>query len=277
MTASLQSYGVREETLVNSSSEKSAEEIRISGYTVVSGVLSDAELETIRARLDDIYQAQIKEIGGEERLGEINDQNIVRLPLAYDDFFLELATKRVVLDIVEELLGEYFILMQQNGIISLPALKNYQASWHRDLSYQHFICSRPLAISALFCVDDFSEKSGGTYILPGSHKIEAFPSQTFVESHQQATTARAGSVMVFDSMLYHRAGYNQSSFTRRALNHVYTLPFIKQQIDIPGALQGKFSEDSFLRKFLGYESEPGKNVTQWRAAKIERARRSSGQ
>jgi hypothetical protein len=53
---------------------------------------------------------------------------------------------------------------------------------------------------------------------------------------------------------------------------MYTLPFVKQQISMPEALHGRFRDDGFLGRFLGYESEPGKNVAQWRNAKIERAR-----
>jgi ectoine hydroxylase-related dioxygenase (phytanoyl-CoA dioxygenase family) len=267
-------YGVRESSTVNSEVDKSVEEIRITGFTVVPGVLPESELVVIRRKLDEIYKIQVKGIGGEERLSEMNDVNIVRLLLAYDDYFLNVATNPVVLAIVERLLGDYYILMQQNGILNLPCLENFQISWHRDLSYQHFVSTRPLAISALFCIDDFSEESGGTYVLPASHKVEAFPSQEFLEKNQRALVARAGSVLVFDSMLFHRAGHNRSTFTRRALNHVYTLPFLKQQISIPEALQGKFRDGGFLSKFLGYESEPGKNVNQWRAAKIDRMRES---
>src|SRR6266550_1395616 len=269
-------YGVRESSAATSEADKSVEEIRIAGFTVVTGVLSESELQIIRSKLDEIYEVQVKEIGGEDRLGEINDINVVRLLLAYDDYFLKVATNPAVLGIVESLLGDYYILMQQNAIINLPGLENYQISWHRDLSYQHFVSTRPLAISALFCIDDFSEESGGTHVLPASHKIESFPSQEFMEKNQRGIIAKAGSVLVFDSMLYHRAGYNRSTFTRRALNHVYTLPFLKQQISIPDALQGKFRDGGFLSKFLGYESEPGKNVTQWREAKIDRTHESVG-
>src|SRR5205085_3794815 len=233
-------YGVRESSTATSETDKGVEEIRITGFTVVPGVLSKPELEIIRGKLDEIYKIQVTEIGGEDRLDEMKDSNIVRLLLAYDDYFLGVATNPAVLAIVERLLGDYYILVQQNGILILPRLENYQISWHRDLSYQHFVSTRPLAISALFCIDDFSEESGGTYVLPASHKVEAFPSQEFLKRNQRGITARAGSVLVFDSMLFHRAGYNRATFTRRALNHVYALPFLKQQISIPEALQGKF-------------------------------------
>jgi ectoine hydroxylase-related dioxygenase (phytanoyl-CoA dioxygenase family) len=263
-------YGVKEFSKSSSETDRSIEEIRIAGYSVIGGVLSDADLSLVREKLDEIYEVQTQEIGGVAQLERMNDAHVVRLLLAYDDYFLKLATNATVLAVVEGLLGDYFILMQQNGIINVPDVENYQISWHRDLSYQHFVSTRPLAISAIFCLDDFSEESGGTHVLPASHKIEAFPSQEFLEKNQRTIVARAGSVLVFDSMLYHRSGYNRSTSKRRALNHVYTLPFIKQQISIPDALQGKFRDVEFLRKFLGYESEPGKNVTQWRTSKIER-------
>jgi len=267
-------FGVRESSDATSEVEKSVEEIRITGYTIVAGVLSESELQLIRSKLDEIYELQVKEVGGKERLSEINDLNIVRLLLAYDDYFLKLATNPAVLAIVECLLGDYYILMQQNGIIVLPGLETSQIAWHRDLSHRHFVSTRPLAISALFCIDDFSEESGGTHVLPASHKIEMFPSQEFVEKNQRAIIATAGSVLVFDSMVYHRAGHNRSTFTRRGVNHIYGLPFLKQQISLPEVLQGKFKDGGFLNKFLGYESEPGKDVTQWRRAKINRTRSS---
>lgn len=263
-------YGVKEFDNSGSETDQTAEEIRIAGYSVVEGVLSEAELQIVRHKLDEIYEVQTREIGGEKQLERMNDTNVVRLLLAYDEYFLKLATNVTVLAVVGKLLGDYYILMQQNGIINVPGIENYQISWHRDLSYQHFVSTRPLAVSAIFCLDDFSEESGGTHVLPASHKIERFPSQEFLEKNQRPITARAGSALVFDSMLYHRSGYNRSTYKRRALNHVYTLPFIKQQISMPEALQGKFSDVDFLRKFLGYESEPGKNVTQWRTSKIER-------
>jgi ectoine hydroxylase-related dioxygenase (phytanoyl-CoA dioxygenase family) len=266
-------YGVREFSKTESAPDQAVEEIRISGYSVVPDVLSASDLQTIRQKLDHIYEVQVQEMGGEKRMHEINETDLVRLVLAYDDYFLSLATNPTALTIIERLLGDYYVIGQQNGIVNLPNRKNYQSSWHRDLSYQHFVSTRPLAISALFCIDDFSEETGGTYVLPASHKIETFPSQDYVLKHQQCICAKAGSVLIFDSMLYHRAGRNHSNSTRRGLNHLYTLPFLKQQISIPEVLQGKFRDDAFLAKFLGYSSEPGKNVKQWRTAKIERSDR----
>jgi hypothetical protein len=51
---------------------------------------------------------------------------------------------------------------------------------------------------------------------------------------------------------------------------MYTLPLIKQQISFPNMLQGKYRDDPFLGKFLGYESETGTTVTEWREERLAR-------
>jgi len=268
----VKTFGVKEFSSAESELEQAVEDIRLLGYTVVPYVLNTAELEQAREKIDHVYAIQVKEVGGEYQLAAINDAHTARCPLAYDKFFLEVATKPKVLAIVEKFLGEYFILMLQNGVINSPAVGNEQNAgyWHRDLNYQHFISTRPISISALFCIDAFSEETGGTFVLPASHKAEAFPSESFVLQHEKVVNAPAGSVLVFDSMLYHRGGLNRSPHPRRGLNHMYALPLIKQQISLPRLLKGEFSDDPFLRKFLGYASEPHDSVYDFRKTRLER-------
>jgi ectoine hydroxylase-related dioxygenase (phytanoyl-CoA dioxygenase family) len=267
------SYGVKEATLLTSEVDAHVEEIAINGFTIVGGVVKESELADMRQRVDEVYQRQATEVGGAGSLDLINDEFVARCLLAYDELFLHLAMRPKITSILERLLGDYFILQQQNAIINSPVKQNYQVSWHRDLSYQHFVVTRPLAISALVCVDDFSELTGGTYVLPASHKVEKFPSQGFVQKHEKAIIAKAGSALVFDSMLFHRGGINKSTNIRRGVNHMYALPFVKQQIDMPKMLGGKYSDDAFLSKFLGYESAVETSVVSWRSKRLEKAER----
>lgn len=263
-------YGVKEANALASDVDRYVEEIIVNGFTIVEAALDDSQLDETRRRIDEVYQQQAEEVGGAPNLARINDELVARCLLAYDEFFLATATNPKILAILEKLLGDYFTILQQNAIINMPGNKNYQSSWHRDLSYQHFTASRPLAVSALFCIDDFSEATGGTYMLPASHKVEKFPSKEFVQKHERVVNAPAGSALVFDSMLFHRGGFNRSDHARRGLNHMYALPFIKQQISFPKILDGKYREDQFLGKFLGYESEPEESVVQWRVKRLDR-------
>jgi ectoine hydroxylase-related dioxygenase (phytanoyl-CoA dioxygenase family) len=267
----LKTHGVREIERHESEADVRAEEIRRVGYTVVAAGFAAAELETIREKIDAIYERQVSEIGGDERLQRMNDADLARCLVGYDDYFLRLAAHPAITAVCDRLLGEYYTLMSQNAIINRPADEHYQVTWHRDLNYQHWVSTRPLALSALYAIDDFTEETGGTMLIPASHKSEAFPSAEYVSAHAVTVAAPAGSILLFDAMIYHRSGVNRSGRPRRAVNHIYTLPLIKQQISFPKMLGGKFSDDPFLRKFLGYETETADSVQQWREFKLSMA------
>jgi ectoine hydroxylase-related dioxygenase (phytanoyl-CoA dioxygenase family) len=186
-----------------------------------------------------------------------------------------MATNPVLLGVAERILGSNFVLLMQNGVINPPSTKHYQTNWHRDLNYQHWVCSRPLALSALFCLDRFSRETGGTHILMGTHLKEEFPSEEFVRRYEEVVEARPGSIILFDSMLFHRAGHNSSTIVRRAVNHVIGVPILGQQISIPDMLQGRFRDDPFLSRFLGYRWNPRPGVRSWRMQRLHEADTSS--
>jgi ectoine hydroxylase-related dioxygenase (phytanoyl-CoA dioxygenase family) len=250
--------------------ELHAEQVRVTGYAVVEGTRTSDELECLRIALDELLKCQESAAGGRERLAHIGEADVVRAPLAEDPRFLEIARDGTILTIVQALLGEYVILMQQNGNVNRPDEAHAQAAYHRDLPYQHLVTSRPLAVSALLCLDPFEPDTGCTWVIPGSHKVEAFPSDRYVERMAQPVSAKPGSYILMDAMLYHRAGTNRSTEVRRAVNTVFSLPFIKQQIALPALLDGRWSGDAFLARFLGYESDPPRSVAEYRASRQAR-------
>jgi ectoine hydroxylase-related dioxygenase (phytanoyl-CoA dioxygenase family) len=243
--------------------DRHLESLRNAGYCIIPDVMLARELETARERLDATYQKQVGELGA-EFLESIQERDLARMPFAQDDWFLKLVAHEKILPLVRSLLGEYVILHLQNGILNRPENRHHQSSWHRDLPYQDWTSSKPLAVSALHCLDDFTHETGGTQVIPHSHRLEKFPSDSYVDQFQSQIEAPAGSVILFDSMLYHRAGTNRSSRIRRGINHVYTIPLLKQQIDIPSALNGRHSDDPALSQLLGYSSAPAHSVLDWR-------------
>ncbi|HWS55145.1 MAG TPA: phytanoyl-CoA dioxygenase family protein [Pyrinomonadaceae bacterium] len=271
MSSELRTHAVREFRRNADEDDYHVEAVGRAGYTVLASGLGGEELRLIREKVDAVYARQLDEIGGEERLRRMNDADIARCLAGYDDYFVGVAAHPRVVSLLRRLLGDFFVLMSQNAVFVRPAGHHYQATWHRDLNYQHFVSSRPLAVSALLCVDEFSPETGGTHVLPGSHKSEEFPSAEYVRGHETQVSAPAGSIIVFDAMLFHRSGDNRSGRVRRAVNHIYTLPLIRQQISLPRMLGGKFSDDPFLRGLLGYDYETGESVRQWREGKLGKA------
>jgi ectoine hydroxylase-related dioxygenase (phytanoyl-CoA dioxygenase family) len=270
-TMTSKAYGITERAVSPDEMALHVERIRVRGYTVVQSGFGGAEVEEFGARLDAVLATQVEEFGA-ERLQSIGEALTARCPLVYDELFLSLAAHASVLQLVSRLLGDYVVLMQQNGVVNAPRQAHTQLAYHRDLPYQHFTSSRPLAVSALFCIDPFRPETGATTVLPGSHRVDTFPSEPLAAELETAVTAEPGSFIVFDSMLFHRAGANRSEHVRRAVNHVYTIPLIAQQISLPSALDGKYSDNPSLARLLGYDNAPARSVTAWRERRAARSR-----
>ena len=262
-------YGAFNQVECNSQLDLYVEEIKTNGFTVIEEVLTKKELEKYRIKIDETYLKQENDFGSEE-LNSIKEKDMCRMPLKYDDYFINIATNNVVLEIAKRFLGEFYILGLQNAIINMPNEVHHQSSWHRDLPYQNFTISKPISINALFCIDDFSIETGGTTVVPYTHKMEVLPSDEYLQKHAVTAIAEAGSVIVFDSMLFHKAGYNSSNIIRRAVNHLYQIPILKQFYDFPKALNGKFSGNIFLKQLLGYTSQTPLDDVKWRENRINK-------
>jgi ectoine hydroxylase-related dioxygenase (phytanoyl-CoA dioxygenase family) len=265
-------YGVLRQTVSNTGIDQVAESIRRLGYGVVGGGYDDTALAALSAAFERAHERHRREHGGAAALEAIDEHNTIRLPLAYESAFLELAANRTILEICARLIAGYVVLNQQNGVINPPHAQRYnQGAWHRDLPYQHFVSSRPLAINALFCLDAFTIENGATRVLPASHQQEDFPSDRFIESEAATIEAPAGSFIVLDCMAYHSGGVNGTDRARRAVNQVYSIPLIKQQIDLPAALGEQFTTDPQLRKLLGYDVRTPRSVGDYLASRAAKA------
>jgi phytanoyl-CoA dioxygenase PhyH len=269
-TETVSSYGILEQRVVATDTDRAAEEVIFLGYSVINSGYSADEVSNIGRAFDAVHATYV-ELYDKDSLKEIDEYNGIRLPLALDEKFLDLAMNPRVLDLVGKLIRNKFILNQQNGIINPPGETYNQGSWHRDLPYQHFVSSRPLAINALYCVDAFTTDNGATYVLPGSHLQEEFPSHLFIESNATQITAPAGSFIVLHCMLFHRGGGNRTSFRRRAVNHVFTTAFIKQQIDIPSAFGGRPVQSATVADLLGFRYQIPRTVADFLESRRRRA------
>jgi ectoine hydroxylase-related dioxygenase (phytanoyl-CoA dioxygenase family) len=269
LTKPAHDYGVLERARVTDDVAAHSERIRVAGFTVVDGGFTSGEVAEFGQRLDAALAQQRDEFGY-ERLAAIGDEWTVRCPLVHDAIFLRLVTHLRVLAICRNLLGEYVVLMQQNGVINPPRQTHSQTAYHRDLPYQHFTSSRPLALSAIFCIDPFRKETGATTVLPATHRVETFPDETVAATLDTSVEADAGSFIVFDSMLFHRAGENQAERPRRAVNQVFSIPLIAQQISLPLALEGRYREDPALARLLGYEAMPAASALAWRERRVAR-------
>ena len=261
-------YG--DESPGSASDDLAYEELLRVGYTVVRAVLNSSQLEYCRRAIDQQLQEQATSFT-QDNLASIGELDMVRAPLVNDEFFLRaIATASQVLALARRVIGSYYLLHLQNAIVNGPNRPHHQSAWHRDLPYVDRTSSKPLALSALFCVDEFNASTGATWCIPGSHLFARVPSDSFLDKHAVAMEANAGDVVVFDSMLAHRAGTNTSTKPRRAVNNVYSVGIIRQQIDLPRALGGRYAEDPELVVLLGYASNAPDSADAYRLRRLDR-------
>ncbi len=243
---------------------KHKEELDILGYTVIENVLSKEELETIKKKVFEVYDLQRKETEPFFNLDDTEERNIARVPFIYDDYFYNFIDHPKVMPLIREMLGNYYVLFGQNAVIVEPEVTHSMSRWHRDLSHMNFVADPPIAINVFFAITDFNEKTGGTKLVPHSHRIPYQPSVEFLEDHGVSVVAPAGSIFFFNTMMYHRTGSNNSDGVRIGLSHMYTKYFVKQQMDIPALLNHKAPEDPYMQMLLGFDSWVPTNVLEYR-------------
>jgi len=260
-------YGVLHQKEASSPLDICIENLQNNGFSVLETNISDEDVLRNAQTFNKIKEEYIDEWGN-EFLQSIDEHDIVRLPMQYDlEGMLKTACHPELLSVLDNIIDGNYILNQQN-LITNPAQKEYsQSPWHRDLPYQHFVSTKPLAINALYCVDDFTIENGASFVIPGSHKREEFPSQNYIENNSVQTEAKAGSYLLLDCMTFHRGGFNSSRLPRRAINHVFTIPYFKQQISIPENIQLN-NLSSNTAKVLGVSTEQVNSIKEFFDKKV---------
>jgi hypothetical protein len=159
--------------------------------------------------------------------------------------------------------GEY-ILNSYGAVNNLPytpqAYKHGQR-FHRDV--RTYSGAFRLMLNMLVMVDDFTIENGATKVVPFSHLSEPRPDDTFLEDNAVRLVGSAGTIVLFDSNLWHSAAPNRTQGPRMALTLTFTRPFFKQQMDYPRLLGEDFPSNERLRQVLGYNARVPANYDEW--------------
>jgi ectoine hydroxylase-related dioxygenase (phytanoyl-CoA dioxygenase family) len=208
------------------------------GYAVVEDVLDDSALRTTREVMYRTQQA-IRDAVGQERLARAGEMGVLRLMMKYDSYFFQFLEIPELLKLVDATVSETAIMHLQNGFIlpSTPAAQTptiFQNSFHQD--FPRVLNGYVASINVMFAIDEFSGENGATLVVPETHQKTTPPDPEYLVANAVPVECPAGSMVVFDSTLWHAAGANTSGKDRLAINHQFTRSYIKQQIDYVRAL-----------------------------------------
>lgn len=200
------------------------------GYARLTGILTDHQLTTMRTRLAELLAAEGERAGlevhqeaGTDRLADLVNKDPV-----FDVCF----TDPRLLAGVAHVLGE-FKLSSLNFRAALPG---------RGLQAMHAE-GRPVTdpadfqvCNSIWLLDDFTAENGATRVVPGSHRSgrapgDAMPDVRAAHPEEVLLLAPAGTVVIFNSHLWHGGTVNRSPAPRRALHSYFTRRGNSQQLN----------------------------------------------
>jgi ectoine hydroxylase-related dioxygenase (phytanoyl-CoA dioxygenase family) len=219
--------------------------LRRDGSVIVEDVIAPDHLVHTREAMYAVRERIIEDVGAErlERAGELG---VLRLMLRYDESLGALLELPAMLEIVDAVVSSTAILHLQNGLILPPSpgqteREYFQTTFHRD--FPRYLNGYVASVNTFLAIDEFTTTNGATLLVPGSHQREQAPDSEEMEERAVPALCPAGSMIVFDSTLWHAAGINVSDADRLAVNQQFTRSFIKPQIDYVRAL----GDDAILR------------------------------
>jgi ectoine hydroxylase-related dioxygenase (phytanoyl-CoA dioxygenase family) len=200
------------------------------GYAMLPGVLSAGQLAVIRTRLGELLAEEgdragleVHQEAGTDRLADLVNK---------DPVFEVCFTNPRLLACVAHVLVE-FKLSSLNFRAALPGrgLQSMHAEGGPVTDPTRFsVCN------SIWLLDDFTADNGATRVVPGSHLSGKSPGDVMADTRDSwpgevLLLAPAGTVVVFNSHLWHGGTLNHSSRPRRALHAYFTRRGHDQQLD----------------------------------------------
>lgn len=226
MEDALAELGVRDELL----SEEERAFLDANGYLPLPGILSAEQVLALRTRFDDLVAKEGEEAGREvhQEEGANRLADLVNKGEAFEVCF----THPKVLTAMRHVLGSNFKLSSLNGRASLPGqgLQGLHADWSKGVEPgDYYVCN------SIWLLSDFTEFNGATRVVPGSHNSRQHPRDALEDPKaphpdQVLLTAKAGTVVIFNSHTWHGGTLNQSDKPRYGLHGYYCRRDQKQQL-----------------------------------------------
>lgn len=213
-------------------------ELALSGFTIIEQVIPRSEV----AAVHDSVVATV------DRSGSYSDKGVGFLAglLNHDRAVVPYLLDDRLMGTVEAALGEHVHLSFASAIINAP--RNARGGWHADWPFNqnnagHVRAPYPDAVmhlTSLWMLSPFSAETGGTLVVPGSHRADDNPTgdndldPMEPMSSEINATGDPGDVLLFDSRLWHATAENRTDQPRVALALRYAPWWLNVDVLRPG-------------------------------------------
>jgi ectoine hydroxylase-related dioxygenase (phytanoyl-CoA dioxygenase family) len=199
--------------------------LREHGFTVLRDAIPKSSREALRDALARLEADQ--GLGfATTRFEGLRTVRIYNL-LARGEAFWPVPLHPLVLAVAERVLDPELLLSSLSAITLAPG--QGAQPLHEDTQRIPLARPRaPIALNAIWALSDFTEANGATRIVPGSHRFDA-PPRYGAEHPTVAAEMPAGSILLFDSALWHAGGANVTDARRWAIACYYCVGWMRQQ------------------------------------------------
>ncbi|MCY4129921.1 MAG: phytanoyl-CoA dioxygenase family protein [Gammaproteobacteria bacterium] len=208
-------------------------QMREQGFAIIEGLISEERLRQAKQDADKfLEESPIQKQGPRGPVNPRMCKDLFRRTRAFDDLY----SIPVVLSVVEEVLGgesnEHLREVWGGSIqFAYCMLKDVvpgegPREFHQDdVLYPVPRPHKSIAVNTLLALDDFTEETGATLVVPKSHTWSEPVSQT---PEYEVAEMPAGSLLLLDGAIWHNSGTNTTQAQyRRALNTYYSSRWLR--------------------------------------------------
>ena len=220
------------------STKEKLHQLKMNGYCVLEGIIPADKIDGIResvvaaqAAHHEKAEAELAKIRARgHRVGVQGVANLRGIINETQTFAPYLVDERIMA-LTDALFGPYVRISCTDCVINYPG--NERGYWHSDWPYNqtnatHIPAPYPdtiMHLSTIWMLTPFGPETGGTYIIPGSHRTDDNPSAAGITGidrdapypTETQASGPAGSVLFYDSRLWHAVPPNRSDKPRVAI------------------------------------------------------------
>ena len=220
--------------------EQALARLKLQGWCVLEGVIPSDEVELIRQRVESAVQ-------NHGTFDELKGQGARKGLIAYEQSFAPYLADPRILGVAHSLFGPQVRISFTSAHISYPGC--VRGPLHADWPFNqnnagHVLAPYPdsvMHLTTLWMLSEFAPETGATAIVPGSHRSPNNPTgNNGVDPSQPypgeiRATGEAGSVLMFDSRLWHASTPNTSNEARVGMAVRYAPWWLNLDILMPGS------------------------------------------